>query len=97
MCKNLKELRTLISKEEWNQLAIRSGTTTSYLNQMALGFRRPSPSLASRIEDAARNMHPSFFIPKESLVFADLRKATRKYKRRSSPDTSPKENPSEKA
>lgn len=41
-----------MSADEWRRLAQLSGTSVAYLNQMALGFRRPSVAMAERIEEA---------------------------------------------
>jgi DNA-binding transcriptional regulator YdaS (Cro superfamily) len=51
------------------QLAQLSGTSVAYLNQMALGFRRPSVAMASRIEVAVSKVSPNLSLKKENLIF----------------------------
>ncbi|EJN0653449.1 transcriptional regulator [Salmonella enterica] len=79
----LKSLRKYISKDEWENIASLSGTSTQYLNQIALNFRRPSVGLAEKIESAIRHVRPDIVVTKESLVFATLRQ--RKNKREPHP------------
>jgi transcriptional regulator with XRE-family HTH domain len=62
-----------MSADEWKRLAQLSGTSVAYLNQMALGFRRPSVAMAERIEAAVPKVSPSLGLTKESLIFSPLR------------------------
>lgn len=70
----LNILRKRLSAEEWDEIASLSGTTKPYLNQIALGFRRPSITLAIRIFEAIQKVSPDSSITKESLVFTPLRR-----------------------
>lgn len=63
-----------MSADEWRRLAQLSGTSVAYLNQMALGFRRPSVAMAERIEEAVSKVSPTLKLSKESLIFSPLRK-----------------------
>lgn len=58
-----------MSADEWRRLAQLSGTSVAYLNQMALGFRRPSVAMAERIEEAVSKVSPTLKLSKESLIF----------------------------
>lgn len=62
-----------MSADEWSRLAQLSGTSVAYLNQMALGFRRPSVAMAERIEAAVPIVSPALRLTKESLIFSPLR------------------------
>ncbi|EAM1290976.1 transcriptional regulator [Salmonella enterica] len=77
-----KSLRKSLSKDEWEKVASLSGTSTQYLTQIALNFRRPSVGLAERIENAINQVRPGAVVTKEGLVFAPLRQHKNK---RSSP------------
>lgn len=78
MAKGLLLLRGVASKEEWGMIALLSGTSAAYLNQIALGFRRPSVVLAEKIESAINQVRPEMAVAKESLVFAPLRQRKNK-------------------
>lgn len=77
MAKNIALLRKSVSRVEWEELAALSGTSTAYLSQIALGFRRPSVSLAEKIEASAAHLFPEWKITKESLVFVTCRQPPR--------------------
>ncbi len=74
----LKSLRNSLSKDEWEKVASLSGTSTQYLTQIALNFRRPSVGLAEKIESAINQVRPDIVVTKESLVFAPLRQRKNK-------------------
>ncbi|MEQ0581626.1 transcriptional regulator [Pantoea dispersa] len=57
------------SKEEWALLAGKAMTTVGYLNQLAYGFRKASPSKAVQIEKASAEFTSRKPVTKESLVF----------------------------
>lgn len=80
MAENLQLLRRSVSKEEWEKIAAFSGTSAAYLNQIALGFRRPSAVLAEKIESAVNALRPGAGVTKEDLVFSSIR--PRRNKRR---------------
>lgn len=73
MCRGLLSIRDVMTTDEWKQLAQLSGTSVAYLNQMALGFRRPSVAMASRIEVAVSKVSPNLSLKKENLIFSPLR------------------------
>ncbi|SQH89720.1 Uncharacterised protein [Salmonella enterica subsp. enterica] len=73
MARGLLSIREVMSVDEWKRLAQLSGTSVAYLNQMALGFRRPSVAMAERIEMAVPMVSPSLHLTKESLIFSPLR------------------------
>ncbi|WP_324030033.1 transcriptional regulator [Pantoea sp. JZ2] len=75
MQENLKSVRKNVSPNQWLLVAKLSGTSVAYLNQIALGFRRPSVSLAEKIAAAVSQVSPGLSISKESLVFAPLRQS----------------------
>ncbi|ELE9728690.1 transcriptional regulator [Enterobacter kobei] len=77
MSRVLLSIRDAMTKDEWKKLAQLSGTSVAYLNQMALGFRRPSVAMAERIESAVIKVSPTLCLEKESLVFAPLRSRSR--------------------
>jgi len=57
------------SKEEWALLAGKAMTTVGYLDQLAYGFRKASPSKAAQIEKASAEFTSRKSVTKESLVF----------------------------
>lgn len=68
MPRELLSWRKSATAEQWSKLAELSDTSTGYLDQLAYGFRTPSPKKASQIEEASK----SFSLPvlnKENLVF----------------------------
>lgn len=73
MCRGLLSIREAMTTDEWRHLAQLSGTSIAYLNQMALGFRRPSVAMASRIEMAIPKVSPNLSLKKENLIFSPLR------------------------
>lgn len=73
MAEDLRLLRKSIGKDEWTQIANISGTTAAYLDQIALGFRKPSAALAEKIENAISALHPGSGVTKEALVFTSIR------------------------
>lgn len=77
MSEKLQTLRGSMGAERWELIAQMSGTTCAYLNQIALGFRRPSVALAERIELAVKEAGLLPLISKEELVFTELRKNVR--------------------
>ncbi|CBJ83092.1 Cro protein [Xenorhabdus bovienii str. Jollieti] len=58
-------------KDDWNNLAQVVGTSVGYLNLIAGGFRRASPSMASRIEDGTKKFNRLSPVKKENLIFMD--------------------------
>lgn len=78
MSKNLQLLRKSIARSEWEKIAIISGTSAAYLDQIALGFRRPSVELAEKIEKTINTLHPLAGVTKENLVFASIRPSKNK-------------------
>ncbi|HGU6444116.1 TPA: transcriptional regulator [Citrobacter amalonaticus] len=75
MAGDLLSLRNAVTREEWERISLLSGTSSAYLNQIALGFRRPSATLAEKIEKAVCRVRPGTSLTKENLVFAPLRKS----------------------
>ena len=73
MRRGLLSIRESMTTDEWKLLAQLSGTSVAYLNQMALGFRRPSVAMASRIEVAVPKVSPNLSLKKENLIFSPLR------------------------
>lgn len=73
MSRVLLSIRKSMSVDEWKRLAQLSGTSVAYLNQMALGFRRPSVAMAEKIEMALPQVSPTLNLTKESLIFSPLR------------------------
>lgn len=69
MNNDLLRWRKEASKEEWALLAHRAMTTVGYLNQLAYGFRKASPSKALLIENASNEFSPRKPVSKENLVF----------------------------
>lgn len=57
------------TKEQWEELAQKSGTSSGYLNLIAYGHRNASPRLASAIEAASKSFADKPVITKEQLVF----------------------------
>ncbi|WP_446030603.1 transcriptional regulator [Lelliottia amnigena] len=61
--------RRASTKEEWQALAVKSGTSTGYLNLIAYGYRNASPKLATSIEAASRTFVGKKTLKREMLVF----------------------------
>ena len=59
--------------EDWERLAALANTSPGYLNLIAYGFRRASPSKAYEIEAATTKFNKYAPVTKESLVFAPAR------------------------
>ncbi len=57
------------TKEQWVDLAKKSGTSSGYLNLIAYGYRNASPRLALAIESASKSFVDKPVIAKEQLVF----------------------------
>ncbi|EAM8581035.1 MULTISPECIES: transcriptional regulator [Enterobacteriaceae] len=57
------------TKEQWAELAQKSGTSSGYLNLIAYGHRNASPRLALAIETASKSFADKPVITKEQLVF----------------------------
>lgn len=57
------------TKEQWEDLAKKSGTSEGYLNLIAYGHRNASPRLALAIESASKSFMDKPVIRKEQLVF----------------------------
>ncbi len=61
------------SSDDWARLAELANTSVGYLNLIAYGFRRASPSKAYEIEAATTQINKYAPVTKESLVFAPPR------------------------
>lgn len=73
MPRGLLSIREAMTADEWQRLAQLSRTSVAYLNQIALGFRRPSIAMAKRIEAAIPKVVPALCLSKETLIFSPLR------------------------
>lgn len=69
MSNQLLAWRKASTKDEWVDLAEKSGTSSGYLNLIAYGHRNASPRLAEAIETASKSFVNKPFISKEQLVF----------------------------
>ncbi|WFW58743.1 transcriptional regulator [Citrobacter freundii] len=69
MNNQLLDWRKSSTKEQWADLAKKSGTSSGYLNLIAYGYRNASPRLASAIEHASKSFIDKPVITKEQLVF----------------------------
>jgi len=73
MINELLRWRKEATKEDWAKLAELSVTTTGYLDQIAYGWRRASPTKAEHIQKATIEIKKYRPVTKESLVFAPQR------------------------
>ncbi|MGP2504225.1 transcriptional regulator [Pantoea ananatis] len=73
MHNELLRWRKEATADEWLRLAAMADTTAGYLDQIAYGFRRASPSKAKAIEDATKLFENHVPVSKEDLVFAPAR------------------------
>lgn len=73
MQNELLRWRREASQEEWAKLAKAASTTVGYLDQIAYGNRRASPTKASQIEEATKMFPERKGVTKEHLVFSPLR------------------------
>lgn len=73
MSNDLLRWRKEASSDEWSKLASLAKTSVGYLDQIAYGFRRASPSKAKQIQAATENFESIKPVTKENLVFADIR------------------------
>lgn len=69
MSNQLLVWRKASTKEQWADLAKKSGTSSGYLNLIAYGYRNASPRLAIAIEVASKSFPDKPIIAKEQLVF----------------------------
>ena len=72
MINDLLRWRKEASKEEWASLAEKANTTVGYLDLLAYGFRRASPTKALQIENASYEFKLREPIKKENLVFYSM-------------------------
>lgn len=63
MSKYLKEWMKVADADRQEDLALRIGSSRSYLYQLAGGFRHASPELATAIEHATTEMNKKFSLP----------------------------------
>ncbi|KHS87098.1 antirepressor [Pectobacterium brasiliense] len=73
MSNELLRWRKDASSDEWTKLAALAGTSPGYLDLIAYGFRRASPTKAAAIEKATQQFEAISPVTKESLVFAPPR------------------------
>lgn len=73
MSNDLLRWRKESSPSDWEMLARKAKTSVGYLDQIAYGFRRASPSKAAEIEIATKSFEKYPVVTKESLVFAPSR------------------------
>lgn len=73
MSNDLLRWRQAASKTDWVTLAQLAKTTTGYLDQIAYGFRRASPSMAGKIELGTNQFKDLPKVTKEDLVFCELK------------------------
>ncbi|MFT2798819.1 transcriptional regulator [Serratia sp. N21D137] len=73
MSNDLLRWRKEASSVEWSKLADLAETSVGYLDQIAYGFRRASPSKAKQIEAATKKFESITPVTKEDLVFAAVR------------------------
>ncbi|WP_413730831.1 transcriptional regulator [Sodalis sp. RH22] len=73
MSNELLRWRKEATPMEWESLATLANTSVGYLDQIAYGFRRASPSKAYEIETATTKFNKYAPVTKESLVFAPAR------------------------
>jgi len=73
MQNDLLRWRKEATHQDWVSLASLANTSVGYLDQIAYGFRRASPTKASAIEEATKKFTAYSAVKKESLVFAPQR------------------------
>lgn len=73
MFNDLLRWRREASTTDWDLLAKLANTSRGYLDQIAYGNRRPSPELATSIENGTRQFSSFEPVLREDLIFAPLK------------------------
>lgn len=73
MSNELLRWRKEADKDDWAILAHLVGTSVGYMNLIAYGVRRASPTRAAAIEQGTKQIGKYQPVTKESLVFTSLK------------------------
>jgi len=72
---NIHDWMSRATKIERQRLADSAETSVAYLWQLSGGHRRPSSSLAEKLENGSREVTPDMIIDKVSAIFGESKVA----------------------